>query len=76
MAGTTGPSTYSNISKVNFSNRPFLDPMSSTTIDQYTNGKLALRAICRYIGRHIWDDILVVEIGDKDGAVALGGYLH
>lgn len=59
-----------------FFQQTVLGCMSTTTVAQYINGKLALSAFCRGMGRHTFDDVLAVEIGDKDGAVALGGVLY
>ena len=68
----TGMSTYL---ESDFFQQTVLGCMSTTTIAQYINGKLALSAFCKGIGRHTFDDVLVLEFGDKDGAVAFGGVL-
>ena len=67
---STGMSTYL---ESDFFQQTVLGCMSATTIDQYSSEKLALSAVCRGMGRHTCDDVLVLELGDKDGAVAFGG---
>ena len=69
----TGPSTYI---ESDFFEQTVLGCMSTTTIAQYINGKLALSAFCKGIGRHTWDKVLVLEFGDECFEVAVVVYLY
>ena len=59
-----------------FFQQTVLGCMSTTTIAQYINGKLALSAFCKGIGRHTCDDVLVLEFGDECFEVAVAVYLY
>ena len=69
----TGQSTYI---ESDFFQQTVLGCMSTTTIDQYSSGKLALSAFCRGIGRHTCDDVLVLELGDECCEVAVAVVLY